>query len=280
MAKVDTESALELYVGSERSLLATESSIPLYYQLYRFLKGFIEQGPLRHGERFPSEDAIAATFGVSRPTANRAVQELVERGWLARERGRGTFVQDQQLGSLSLLSGNLSLTEQFPPATVLQTTLVKREVLADDVATCELLGVPDGTPILKLRRLRAVNQQPVMVCDSFMEATRFRDLSEKTFVRGSLYATFEEKYGFTIERSERKLTAQELVDQDIALLLDVPLFSPVLLLTGLTYIVGEERPLEHMVAHVRECISFSNTVRRKTKPASAPGTQETERPQG
>jgi len=280
MAKLDIEGALEQYAGSELSLPATESSIPLYYQIYRFLKRFIEEGPLQQGERFPSEEAIAATFGVSRPTANRAVEELVTRGWLVRERGRGTFVQDQQLGSLSLMSENLSLTQQFPPGTVLQTTLVKREVLAEDPAGCELLGLSDGTPILKLRRLRAVNGEPVMVCDSYLEAARFGDLTEKAFVRGSLYATLEEKYGFVIERSERRLTAQELVDQDIALLLDSPLFSPVLLLTGLTFVEGEKRPLEHMVATVRECISFANTVYRKSETASGVRTKKSERPQG
>jgi GntR family transcriptional regulator len=280
MAKVGIEGALEQYAGSERSLLATESSIPLYYQIYRFLKRFIEEAPLHQGERFPSEETIAATFGVSRPTANRAVEELVTRGWLVRERGRGTFVQDQQLGSLSLMSENLSLTQQFPPGTVLQTTLIKQEVLAEDPASCELLGLPDGTPILKLRRLRAVNGEPVMLCDSYLEAARFGDLTEKEFVRGSLYATLEEKYGFVIERSERKVTAQELVDQDIALLLDSPLFSPVLLFTGLTFVAGEERPLEHMVAIVRECISFANTVRRKTHTGSTPETRKSERPKG
>jgi len=276
----DIEGVLDQYAESKRSSLAADSSIPLYYQLYRFLQRFIEQAPLQRGARFPSEDAIAATFNVSRPTANRAVQELVTRGWLVRQRGRGTFVQDQQLGSLSLLSENLSLTQQFPPETVLQTTLVTREILAHDPATCELLGLPDGAATLMLRRLRAVNQQPVMVCDSFLEAGRFRDLNEKAFVRGSLYATLEEKYGYTIERSERKLTAQELVDQDIALLLDVPLFSPILLLTGLTFVAGEERPLEHIVAYVRECISFANTVRRRTREHLKTGNEKGETPRG
>lgn len=280
MVAHDIGTALEQYAAGERSLLAADSSIPLFYQLYRFLKRFIEQAPLPQGERFPSEEAIALTFGVSRPTANRAVEELVARGWLVRERGRGTFVLDQQLGSLSLLSENLSLTQQFPPGTILQTTLVNREVVAEDPARCELLGLRDGTPILKLRRLRAVNGQPVMVCDSYLDASRFGDLTERAFVRGSLYATLEEKYGFTIERSERKISAQELVDQDISSLLNAPLFSPIVLLTGLTFVVGEEKPLEHMAATVRECVSFSNTVHRKTKPTPTPGPKKTERPQG
>lgn len=261
----DVDTALEEFTPSETGLLDPGSSIPLYYQVYRFLKRFIEQGSLRQGDRFPSEEAIAAKFGVSRPTANRAVEELVSRGWLARARGRGTFVQDQQLGSLALLSENLSLTEQFPPDAVLRTQFIQRSIRATEPAACELLQLPDNSPILHMRRLRSVNGQPVMVCDSYLSGDRFADLTEDTFVRGSLYATLEEVYGYTIERSERKISAQELVDQAVGELLGVPLFSPVLLLTGLTFVKEEDAPIESMISYVRECVTFANTVKRKAK---------------
>lgn len=258
----DIETALGQYAASERSLLAADSSIPLYYQLYRFLKRFIENSGLQQGERFPSEEAIATTFGVSRPTANRAVEELVARAWLTRERGRGTFIENEQLGSLALLSDNLSLTEQFPPDAMLRTQFVERRVLDSEPTVSELLALPPSTPILYFRRLRFVNDLPVMVCDSYLPADRFADLTEGRFVGGSLYATLEQVYGFTIERSERKISAQELVDQVVGDLLGVPVFSPVLLFTGLTFVRGEETPLEYMASHVRECIAFANTVRR------------------
>ncbi len=258
----DIETALNQYATSERSLLSADSSIPLYYQLYRFLKRFIERTDLQQGERFPAEEAIAATFGVSRPTANRAVQELVTRGWLTRERGRGTFLQNEQLGSLALLSENLSLTEQFPPNTVLRTSFVERRIVSQLPEVAAQLGVSEETPILYFRRLRFVDELPVMVCDSFLPADQFRDLTEERFVRGSLYATLEEQFGYTIERSMRRISAQELLDQVVADLLGVPVFSPVLVLTGLTFVCGSEAPLEYMSSTVRECISFANTVRR------------------
>ncbi|MEW5826096.1 MAG: GntR family transcriptional regulator [Candidatus Bipolaricaulota bacterium] len=258
----EIEAALNRYAASERSLLAADSSIPLYYQLYRFLKRFIEQTGLEQGERFPSEEAIATTFGVSRPTANRAVEELVTRGWLSRERGRGTFIHNEQLGSLALLSDNLSLTEQFPPDAKLKTQFIERRVGPGNPTVAGLLALPAEAPILYFRRLRFVNDLPVMVCDSYLPADRFRNFTKETFVQGSLYATLEQVYGFTIERSERKISAQELVDQTVGDLLGVPVFSPVLLFTGLTFVRGEATPLEYMSSYVRECVTFSNTVRR------------------
>jgi len=254
---------LETFAANIRRQLVSESAIPLYDQLGRVLRRFIEQEELQPGDRFPTEEMIATQFGVSRPTANRAVQELINQGWVARKRGRGTFVRDQHIVDLALLSENLSLTEQFPRDAVLRTELIERKILKSERRVTQALGLPPDTPILYLRRLRFVDERPVMVCDAFLEASRFPDLKRKTFVRGSLYATLEEKYGFTIVRSERRVEADEVVDPVIAELLRVPIFSPVLLLTGLTFVRGEEKPIELMTAYVRERVAFKSTVRRK-----------------
>ena len=258
----EIERRLSEYATRETALLAPDASIPLYYQLYRLLKRFIEIAPLHEGDRFPSEELISASFGVSRPTANRAVRELVGQGWLARERGRGAFVQDKTFVGLSLLSEHLSLTEQFPPGTTLETTFIFRDVIASEPHVAELLRLPDDEPLLLIRRLRRVDGQPVMVCDSYLPAERFTDLKESSFIRGSLYATLEEVYGYVIERSERKLVAHELIDKQVAELLGVLPFSPTLYFTGLTFVSGEDNPIEYMRSYVRECVAFRNTVSR------------------
>jgi len=258
----EIENRLSEYATRETALLAPDASIPLYYQLYRLLKRFIEIGSLREGDRFPSEEVISSSFGVSRPTANRAVQELVGQGWIARERGRGAFVQDKTFAGLSLLSEHLSLTEQFPPGTTLETTFIMRDVIPCESHLAELFHLPKSASLLFIRRLRQVDGKPVMVCDSYLPAEKFVNLGESTLVRGSLYATLEERYGYVIERSERKIVAHEVIDQQVAELLGVLPFSPILYFTGLTFVRGMEDPIEYMRSYVRECVAFTNTVYR------------------
>lgn len=252
----------EPFGASVQNHLLVESSIPLYDQLGRVLRRFIEEEQLEPGDRFPAEETIAARFGVSRPTANRAVQELINQGWLVRERGRGTFVQNQHIVDLALLSENLSLTEQFPRDAELRTEFIERKILKTEQRVAQAIGLAPDAPILYLRRLRFVDERPVMVCDTYLPEARFAGLDRRAFVRGSLYATLEEKYGFTIERSERRVEAEEVIDPAVAELLRVPLFSPILLLTGLTFVEGEKQPIELMTAYVRERVAFKSTVRR------------------
>jgi GntR family transcriptional regulator len=264
MSQIEGENPFGALAESAKSQLVGASSIPLYHQLYRMLQRYIEHEELRPGDRFPAEEMIATQFNVSRPTANRAVQELIDQGWLTRERGRGTFVQSQHIVDLALLSENLSLTEQFPRDAELRTEFIERKILKTEQRVAQAIGLAPDAPILYLRRLRFVDERPVMVCDTYLPEARFAGLDRKAFVRGSLYATLEEKYGFTIERSERRVEAEEIIDPAVADLLQVPLFSPILLLTGLTFVEGEKQPIELMTAYVRERVAFKSTVRRRT----------------
>jgi GntR family transcriptional repressor for pyruvate dehydrogenase complex len=64
-------------------------------QLYRQLLEQIVDGRLRNGERLPSENAISARFGVSRPIVRDALLRLRLEGHLHARQGSGTYVTRQ-----------------------------------------------------------------------------------------------------------------------------------------------------------------------------------------
>src|SRR5262249_26473857 len=66
--------------------------VPLYHQLRCVLADAIESGQWKSGEQLPTEDQLAANFGVSKITVRQALQELASAGYVRREQGRGTFV--------------------------------------------------------------------------------------------------------------------------------------------------------------------------------------------
>jgi len=64
--------------------LQHESVIPLYHQLMERLKDSIEKGHWTPGDKIPSENQLMDQFGVSRNTAKKAIEELVQEGILYR----------------------------------------------------------------------------------------------------------------------------------------------------------------------------------------------------
>lgn len=75
--------------------------IPIYYQLKEFIKERIEKGDFKPGDRIPTEQELCEMFDISRTPVRQALTELTYEGILYRRPGRGTFVSDHLLSSLS-----------------------------------------------------------------------------------------------------------------------------------------------------------------------------------
>lgn len=67
----------------------------VYMVVADHIAGQIASGKLKPGSRLPGELDMAATYGIARMTAARAVRELRERGLVHTVRGKGTYVREQ-----------------------------------------------------------------------------------------------------------------------------------------------------------------------------------------
>jgi GntR family transcriptional regulator of arabinose operon len=91
---------------------------PKYEHVYRTLKGEIQTGRFKRGDRLPSEAELGRQFGASRITVGRAMRDLQQAGLVERRAGSGTYVKaPSEGGSLSfgLLIPDLGETEIFEP---------------------------------------------------------------------------------------------------------------------------------------------------------------------
>ena len=78
---------------------------PLYLQLARNLATAIHCGVWSAGEALPSERTLSDAIGVSRSTARKAIELLVEQGLIRRARGAGSFITPRVEDPLSRLTG-------------------------------------------------------------------------------------------------------------------------------------------------------------------------------
>jgi GntR family transcriptional regulator of arabinose operon len=68
--------------------------MPKYLQAREILVDAIRTGQLAPGTKLPSTKELSALIDISLITAHKALEGLVQTGWLRREVGRGTYVRD------------------------------------------------------------------------------------------------------------------------------------------------------------------------------------------
>ncbi len=96
---------------------ASPAATAKHRQVFEVVRGRIQSGAYKPGDRIPSEANLIVEFGVSRPTVARALHELERRGLVSRRRGAGTYVSKSEVGGkhFGLLIPGLGKTEIFEP---------------------------------------------------------------------------------------------------------------------------------------------------------------------
>lgn len=132
-----------------------------YRDLARSLRQALREGRYGTNGRLPTEADLASTYGLSRQTVRRAMQDLVSEGLVYRVPGRGTFPAPaegrylRQFGSvedLMALSLDTSLELLVPLGRRIDLAAAGRLRLQDDaVWSTTFRRVHDGTPICVTR---------------------------------------------------------------------------------------------------------------------------------
>ncbi len=135
------------------------SPVPLHLQVAGQLEALVRSERLPAGSRLTTEVQLADRLGISRPTVRAAIGSLVDRGLLVRKRGVGTQVVGARLDrplELTSLHDDLRRGGRAPTTTVLELG----EVPAGP-EPARALRLVAGTPVVRLRRLRLADGEPV-----------------------------------------------------------------------------------------------------------------------
>lgn len=125
---------------------------PLYLQLARNLEQAIHAGQWKAEQALPSERSLSEALDISRVTARKALEVLLEQGLIRRIQGSGTFITprlEQPLSRLSSFSEMLRL-KGFTPS----SQWLERSVDAPSADELVRLGLSPNEQVVHLKRLR------------------------------------------------------------------------------------------------------------------------------
>ncbi|MGP9688157.1 UTRA domain-containing protein [Psychrobacter sp. AOP22-C1-C5] len=106
-------------------------AIPAYQRIKNAILDNIHSGKWQAGKAISTELALAAEFGVSRMTVNRALKELSEERVLERRQGSGTFVAQQQFNHTFVEVRNIAQDLKSANRDYQAEVVSKRAVTAD-----------------------------------------------------------------------------------------------------------------------------------------------------
>jgi GntR family transcriptional regulator len=194
------------------------------------LLDLIEQaGP---GTALPPERDLALRLGVSRPTVRAAIEDLTRLGLLVRQQGRGTFTSPRKI--TQELTGNSTAAFGVPPAEGDWTSrILSFRTTPAGAPRAARLKVSPAEPVLRVVRLRLVDDEPMAIERIDLPAHLVPDLTPEDMARGNFYRLLRERYGVVVSDAVQSIEPT-VTNPDQADLLDVPVYAPVLLIERTT----------------------------------------------
>jgi GntR family transcriptional regulator len=212
--------------------LVLNGKLPLWYQISQSLRASILGRPADAPLRLPTEDGLAAHYGVSVLTMRQALKELEEEGLISRHRRRGTFIEPGALrGAPVKLLGSVD-------AIVAQQSGGRTAVLGHGPAPLPP-GVAEHFPgvgeSMAYRRLRCDDSgEPTNWAENYVRPELAARIDLADLQRWPMTKVLRDVVGVRISRITDTVEAR-LADPETARLLRVPLLSPILHYTGVTY---------------------------------------------
>lgn len=237
------------------------SQLPLYAQVEAVLAARIADGTYPPGAQLPNEASLLSSFGISRTTLQKTVQNLITRGLIEIRRGKGTFVTQPRLTQpLTELSGfveDMRAHGRHPSARL----LAKQIDTASD-AVAGKLALEPGTPVVHIQRVRLADGTPLSFDETWLPMDIGEKIVENDLEAEPIFTLLEEKYGIPLIEAEYRLEAIS-AGEAVAGALEIETGSPIFLIERTSYCDGN-RPVDYEKLYYRgDQIQFVTRLGRR-----------------
>lgn len=229
----------------------------MYVQIASSVRSRIMNGDYQPEQVLPAEREFMAQFSVSRVTVRRALRELVHEGILESRQGSGYIIQlgshlTQPLNRITSFSEDCVSRGLIPGSILLSRKMGKSN--ADESTH---FGVPKGSEVLRVRRVRTGDGEPLLLEQASLLASK---APEWPWPEGSLYLAMAQTH--TIPVHVRQQYIPVLATKLLAGYLDVDEASPLMLVIRAGFAAGNS-PVEYSYCWFRpDRWTFAHEIQR------------------
>lgn len=229
-----------------------------YLEIQNKILQQIINGSLPEGGMLPSENQLAQAFGVTRTTIRRALKNLEDERYLTSKKGLGRIIRNRPKQILSYLN-KLESIEAMIYSSGQQLIELDRKLETGNMNEnqAKLLQCDEGSPYMRLVRLRAIENTPVAVTINIFPENK-APVGLDSF-KGSLLS-YMKLLGSPIDFAETTIQVPHPADPYAVLLHDNQEFVPIVICQQLHY------DLEHPVFLSYDYLNtrvFTLTITRK-----------------
>jgi GntR family transcriptional regulator len=182
---------------------------PKYLRIHQDLSDRITSGQWPAGQPLPSQQQLAAEFGVSVMTLRQALRLLADDGLIQTRHGAGTYVAARyayDLGELRSFAADLGAQDAG-----ISTELLAAGSVQPPAHVAARLG--SSGKVLRLRRLRLSAGRPLIVQTSYLPAGLAQAVDLDDLGQRGLYTILAER-GLAVARADETITAAALGPRD------------------------------------------------------------------
>lgn len=195
-----------------------EYQLPKYLQIKQDIINAIKSGELQPGDKVDSGAVLKEKYNVSTITVRKAFDDLINEDYLIGVQGLGTFVAKKHMNRrLTSISFSDELLQQ---GYKIDMEVDKIEEVVNDSIADKLL-IPQSQPIVCVKRIRLVNNEPIAYQSSFMDSAMLSlEQAQRIRENKSFYKTLAENNIVPVLANEN-YTIREVNDSRIAKLMNI-----------------------------------------------------------
>ncbi len=191
--------------------------VPRYHQLKEILQQRIRSGEFQPGDQFPTEERLCQEYELSRGTVRRAINILVDEGWLRREQGRGTFVTPPSLTPVFFRLADFA-EDMRARGLEPSTRVLKLHVIPASKEVAARLELTPGEEVIESARLRLASGQPMAYEVRYLAYRLCPQLLEEDLEQESVHSLLIDKYNIPLIRACHTVEARVLSEEEARLL--------------------------------------------------------------